>query len=258
MVDGNKYAENDDDDDEPPENDICRAEEEKKHMYFWRAGVCSNLKRCRPQNSQNYPQHHHNYWTPLNLQIERSPTRPQTSPKKKVKFSDLPFNRSKTPYQSPKDMVDRWTYGSRIKSLHPSRYTSEGGAANLPLFPPGARNLRPSVDPPRSPPTTSPVVPTPGNPPKVTPQVSPPGTSDVPPKCVPHNIPRGIFHLPPREAVKSEAGEENGVKYLARPPITSEATVKLEGILKTTPKYQGLPKADPEAQRIDSARNPQF
>ena len=175
MVDGNKYAENDDDDDEPPENDICRAEEEEKHMYFWRAGVCSNLNRCRPQNYQNYPQHHHNYWTPLNLQIERSPTRPQTSPKKKVKFSDLPFNRSKTPYQSPKDMVDRWTYGSRIKSLHPSRYTSEGGAANLPLFPPGARNLRPSVDPPRSPPTTSPVVPTPGNPPKVTPQVSPLG-----------------------------------------------------------------------------------
>ena len=155
-------------------------------------------------------------------------------------------------------MVDRWTYGSRIKSLHPSRYTSEGEAANLPLFPPGARNLRPSVDPPRSPPTTSPVVPTPGNPPKVTPQVSPPGTSDVPPKCVPHNIPRGIFHLPPREAVKSEAGGEIGVKDLVRPPITSEETVKLEGILKTTPKYQGLPKADPEAQRIDSARNPQF
>jgi len=227
-------------------------------MYFWRPGVCSNLKRCHPQNSQNHPQHHHNYWTPLSLQIERSPTRPQTPTKKKVKFSDLPFNSSDTPYLSPKDMVDRWTYGSQKKCLHPARYTSEGRAANLPLFPPGAHYQRPSVDPPRSPPTPFPVAPSPGNPPKVAPRVSPPGTSDVPPKYVPHNIPRGIFHLPPREVVKSEAGGKIGVKDLARPPITSEETVKLEGILKTIPKYQGLPKADPDAQRIDSEKDPQF
>ena len=55
--------------------------------------------------------------------------------------------------------------------------------------------------------------------------------------------------------------QQQQTKSIAHNIITianSEETVKLEGILKTTPKYQGLPKADPEAQRINSAEDPQF
>ena len=194
-------------------------------MHVWRPGVISNLKRCRPQN---HPQHHYNYWTPISLQLERSPTRPQTLTKK-VKFSDLPFNASETPWQSPKEMIDRWTYGSLLRSSHPSktttrnpRLTSEGGGASLPLFPHGAPYQRPPVHHPSAPPTLSPVGTPPNDPPRVIPRVSPPGTPGAPPKCAPHDIPRGIFTLPPREAAKSGAGGENEVKDLVRPPSTPE------------------------------------
>ena len=48
------------------------------------------------------------------------------------------------------------------------------------------------------------------------------------------------------------------MKDLARPPSTPEDAARPAGILKTTPKYQGLPKADPGAARSDSAEDPQF
>ena len=191
---------------------------------MWRPGVISNLKRCRPQN---HPQHHCNYWTPISLQLERSPTRPQTLTKK-VKFSDLPFNASETPWQSPKEMIDRWTYGSSIKSSHPSktttrnpRLTSEGGGASLPLFPHGAPYQRPPVHHPSAPPTLSPVGVLPNDPPRVVPRVPPPRNPRRTPKVCPPRHPPWYLHLAPQGGSKFRSRRGEWSERSRAPPVNS-------------------------------------
>ena len=153
--------------------------------FVWRPGICIKNRCLRRPAAQNHPQHLTNYWTPLNLQLGCSTTRTQARTKK-VRFANLPSSSGYALWESPAEMIGRWTCGSKIKCSYPSRtrrssLTSEGGtgcattAASMSLFPPGARHLCPPVHPPRSPPTPSPVVSSPGNPPKVAPQVFPLG-----------------------------------------------------------------------------------
>ena len=155
--------------------------------FVWRPGICIKNRCQRHHAPQNCPQHHTNYWTPLNLQLGCSSTRAQARIKK-VRFANLPSTSGHAPWESPAEMIGRWTYGSKIKCSHPSRTrssssTSEGGtgcttrAASMLLFPPGARHLFPPVHPPRSPPHL-PL----WHPPPATPQRLPPRSSPLGPQ----------------------------------------------------------------------------